>query len=57
MIGHRFIHNGRLTWSGYGACGDPAHTLALVVDIGRDFHITSEGQLYLTGPGSRASAH
>jgi hypothetical protein len=51
MIAHLFIHNGRLTWSGYGASGDPAHTHALVVDVGRDFIITSDGLLYLIGPG------
>ena len=38
-------------WSGYNAAGDPAHRQALVVDVGRDFLITSEGNLYLTGPG------
>ena len=51
MIAHLFFRNGRLAWSGYGASGDPTHTHALVVDIGRDFIITGDGRLYLTGPG------
>ena len=51
MLAHLFIHNGRLAWSGYGASGDPAHVFALVIDVGRDFLITDDGTLYLTGPG------
>ena len=51
MIAHLIIRNGRFAWSGYNAGGDPAHRQVLVVDVGRDFLITSEGNLYLTGPG------
>ena len=51
MIAHLLLHDGRWTWSGYGASGDPAHVHALVVDVGRDFLITEEGRLYLIGPG------
>ena len=51
MIAHITIRDGRFAWSGYGASGDPAHLHALVVDVGRDFLITGEGRLYLTGPG------
>ena len=51
LIAHLSIRNGRFAWSGYNAGGDPAHCQALVVDVGRDFLITSEGNLYLTGPG------
>jgi hypothetical protein len=51
VIAHLTIRNGRFAWSGYSAGGDPAHRHALVVDVGRDFLITSEGKLYLTGPG------
>jgi hypothetical protein len=51
MLAHLFLHNGRLTWSGYGASGDPSHTHAMNIDVGRDFLITSDGDLYLTGPG------
>ena len=51
MIAHLFFHNARLTWSGYGASGDPAHTHALAVDTGREFIITSAGNLYLIDPG------
>ena len=48
---HLIIRNGRFAWSGYNASGDPAHHHALVVDVGRDFLITGDGKLYLTGPG------
>ena len=41
VIAHLVIRNNRLAWSGYNASGDPAHTHALVVDVGRDFLITS----------------
>ncbi len=51
MIAHIILRDGRFAWSGYGASGDPAHLHALVVDVGRDFHITDEGRLYLTGAG------
>jgi hypothetical protein len=51
LIAHLIIRNGRLAWSGYNAGGDPAHEYALVVDVGRDSLITSEGNLYLTGSG------
>jgi len=51
VIAHITIRDGRFAWSGYGASGDPAHLHALVVDVGRDFLITGEGRLYLTGPG------
>jgi alkanesulfonate monooxygenase SsuD/methylene tetrahydromethanopterin reductase-like flavin-dependent oxidoreductase (luciferase family) len=51
VIAHLVIRNNCLTWSGYNASGDPAHTLALVVDVGRDFLITSDGKLYLNSPG------
>lgn len=52
MIAHLTIRKGRLTWSGHLASGDPAHTWAAVVDVGRDFIILNdEDQLYLTGPG------
>ena len=51
VIAHLVIRNNRLTWSGYSAGGDPAHTHALVVDVGRDFLITSDGKLYLNSPG------
>jgi hypothetical protein len=51
VIAHLVIRNNRLTWSGYNASGDPAHHDALVVDVGRDFLITSDGKLYLNSPG------
>jgi hypothetical protein len=52
VIAHLILRNGRWTWSGYGASGDPAHRpFGLIVDIGRDFLITGEGRLYITGPG------
>jgi hypothetical protein len=51
VIAHLIIRNGRFAWSGYNASGDPAHSPALVVDTGRDFLITSDGKLYLTGAG------
>jgi hypothetical protein len=51
VIAHLVIRNNRLTWSGYNASGDPAHTHALVVDVGPDFLITSDGKLYLNSPG------
>jgi hypothetical protein len=51
VIAHLVIRNNRLVWSGYNASGDPAHTHALVVDVGRDFLITSDGRLYLSSPG------
>jgi hypothetical protein len=51
VIAHLTIRNGRFAWSGYNASGDPAHCQVLAVDVGRDFLITSEGNLYLTGPG------
>jgi hypothetical protein len=51
LTAHLIIRNGRFAWSGCNAGGDPAHHRALVVDVGRDFLITSEGKLYLTGPG------
>jgi hypothetical protein len=51
VIAHLIIRHNRFAWSGYNAGGDPAHRQALVVDVGRDFLITSEGTLYLTGPG------
>jgi hypothetical protein len=51
LIAHLIIRNGQFAWSGYNAAGDPAHHHALVVNVGRDFLITSEGNLYLTGPG------
>ena len=54
MIAHLTHRDGRFAWSGYGASGDPAHRpYALIVDVGRDFHITEEGRLYLTGPGPK----
>jgi hypothetical protein len=56
VIAHLIIRNGRFAWSGYNASGDPAHRHALVVDVGRDFLITSEGNLYLTSPGPRQFA-
>jgi hypothetical protein len=51
VIAHITIRDGRFAWSGYGASGDPAHLHALVVEVGRDFLITGEGRLYITGPG------
>jgi hypothetical protein len=51
VIAHLTIRNGRFAWSGYNASGDPAHHQALVVDVGRDFLITTEDKLYLTSPG------
>jgi hypothetical protein len=51
VIAHLVIRHNRLAWSGYNASGDPAHNHALVVDVGRDFLITSEGKLYLNSPG------
>ncbi len=52
MIAHLLIHKGRLAWSGYNASGDPKHMPdALVGDVGRDFIITGDGGLQLTGPG------
>jgi hypothetical protein len=51
MIAHLIIKNGRFAWSGYNAGGDPAHRHALIVEIGREFIITSEENLYLIGPG------
>jgi hypothetical protein len=55
MIAHLILRDGRWTWSGYNASGDPAHRpYALVADIGRDFLITGEGKLYLIGPRSPA---
>jgi hypothetical protein len=52
MIAHLILRDGRWSWSGYNASGDPAHRPhALVADVGRDFLITGEGNLYLTGPG------
>jgi hypothetical protein len=52
VIAHLIIRNDRFTWSGYNAGGDPAHRpYALVVEIGREFIITSEENLYLIGPG------
>ena len=51
VISHLVIRNNRLAWSGYNASGDPAHHHALVVDVGCDFPITSEGKLYLNSPG------
>jgi hypothetical protein len=52
VLAHLTIQNNRLDWSGYGASGDPRHRpYALVADVGRDFLITSEGELYLHGPG------
>jgi hypothetical protein len=52
VIAHLILRDGRWTWSGYGASGDPAHRpFGLIVDIGRDFLITGEGRLYLTGAG------
>jgi hypothetical protein len=51
LIAHLIIRNDRFAWSGHNAGGDPAHHHALVVDVGRDFLITSEGKLYLNSPG------
>jgi hypothetical protein len=52
VIAHLTIQKGRFTWSGHNASGDPAHRpYAMIVDVGRDFTITSEGNLYLTGAG------
>ncbi len=51
LIAHLIIRDNRFAWSGHNAGGDPAHRHALVVDVGRDFLVTSEGNLYLTGPG------
>lgn len=51
MRAHLFVHKGQLAWSGYNGLGDPSHAYAFVIDVGRDFQITSEGNLYLTGPG------
>jgi hypothetical protein len=51
LIAHLIIRNNRFAWSGHNTGGDPAHHHALVVDVRRDFIITSEGNLYLTGPG------
>jgi hypothetical protein len=51
VIAHLTIRNNRFAWSGYNASGGPAYRPALVVDVGRDFLITSDGNLYLTGPG------
>ncbi len=51
VIAHLVIRNNCLAWSGYNASGDPVHHHALVVDVGRDFLITSEGKLYLNSPG------
>jgi hypothetical protein len=51
VIAHLVIRNNRLAWSGYNASGDPTHHYALVVDVGRDFLITSDGKLYLNSPG------
>jgi hypothetical protein len=56
VIAHLTIRNGRFAWSGYNASGDPTHRQALVVDVGRDFLITSDGKLYLTSPGPRQFA-
>jgi hypothetical protein len=43
--------SGRFAWSGHNASGDPGHVHALGLDVGRDFLITSDQRLYLTGPG------
>jgi hypothetical protein len=52
VIAHLILRDGRWTWSGYGASGDPSHRpFGLIIDIGRDFLITGEGTLYLTGHG------
>jgi hypothetical protein len=52
VTAHLIIRNGRFTWSGYSAGGDPSHRpYALIVDTGRDFIITGERTLYLIGPG------
>jgi hypothetical protein len=51
---HLFYHRGKLAWSGYNASGDPRHRpYAFVVDVGRDFILTSDERaaLYLIGPG------
>lgn len=53
MIAHLMLDKGRYAWSGHNASGDPVHRpYALVVDVGRDFILTDEGNLYPTGPGS-----
>ena len=51
LIAHLIIRDNQFAWSGHNAGGDPAHRHALIVDVGRDFLITSEGNLDLTGPG------
>lgn len=62
MIAHLFQKAGRYYFSGYNACGDPFEGAGFrtsreprpfdaVVDVGRDFIVTPEGQLYVTGPG------
>jgi hypothetical protein len=51
VTAHLIIRNGRFAWSGYNPSGDFAHCPALVVDGGRDFLLTSDGNLYLTGAG------
>jgi hypothetical protein len=58
-----YERDGHFYFSGYGACGDPLEGHGLrsgraprpfdaVVEIGRSFFLTHDGQLYLTGPGS-----
>jgi len=61
MIAHIFQKAGRFYFSGHNASGDPFEGAGLradreprpfdaVVDVGRDFVVTPEGQLYVTGP-------
>ena len=54
MLAHLFMNKGRLDWSGHNATGDFRHTpFAIVVDVGRDFYLTSDKApaLSLVGPG------
>jgi hypothetical protein len=52
MIAHLILRDGRWTFSDYNASGDPDHRpFGMIIDVGREFLITGEGNLYLTGPG------
>lgn len=65
MKAHFFKDGRRWRFSGYNACGDPydgkggtrpgpetaTRPFDAVVDIGREFILTSDGRLYLTGLG------
>lgn len=67
MIAHMFKNAGRFHFSGYNACGDPFEGAGFrstrkprpfdaVVDVGREFILTEEGDLYVTSPGPQQFA-